>query len=224
MDWDQLYIKHPEFCIKEIAKEVEEVFPLIEAMPGEAGDKRIYDLGFGAGRHILFFAERGYQVFGDDISKSGKAITEELLAEKGLKSKLGTSDMTVIPYQNNYFDAIINRGVITHNTINNIETCIAEMYRTLRPEGIVMTTFISTESSEYAKGTEIEHNTFIADSGPEEGVAHHFVNEAETEALMAQFKKIRLYHFKHEGILNIGNYISAHWIYIGKKPNTIKEV
>ena len=72
MDWNESYIEHPEFCIKEVAKEVEEFLPLIERLPGEANSKNIYDLGFGAGRRVIYFAERGYQVFGDDISESGK--------------------------------------------------------------------------------------------------------------------------------------------------------
>ena len=217
MDWNQLYIKHPEFCIKEVAKEVEEFLPLVERLSGEASDKRIYDLGFGAGRHIIYFAERGYQVFGGDISESGKNITERWLKEKKLRATLGMSDMTIIPYDNDFFDAIVNRGVITHNTRNNIEQCVAEMYRCLKSGGLVMTTFISRKSSEYRKGTEIEPNTFIPDSGPEQGVPHHFVDEAETEELMSLFDKIRLYHHMHEGILNIGTYISAHWIYVGRK-------
>jgi len=67
-------------------------------------------LGFGAGRHILFFARLGYKVFGDEISISGKDITERKLLENGLEAKLGISDMTSIPYEDNFFDAIINRG------------------------------------------------------------------------------------------------------------------
>jgi len=217
MDWNRLYIEHPEFCIEEVAKEVTDFLPFIEKIPGITKDKKIYDLGFGAGRHILYFARLGYQVFGDDISESGKRITEDKLKKEGLIAKLGLSDMTIIPYEDCFFDAIINRGTITHNTLGNIEKCISEMHRVLKNDGLVMVTFISTESSEYGKGREIEKNTFLPLSGPEEGVAHHFVDEQEAERLMSNFEKIKLYHFKHEGLLKIGNYISAHWIYIGRK-------
>ena len=217
MDWNKLYIKHPEFCIKEIAQEVKDSLPFIEKLPGKPSDKRIYDLGFGAGRHILFFAELGYQVYGDDISRSGLDITTRNLKEKGLFAKLGISDMTSIPYENNFFDAIINRGVITHNIVENIEKCIDEMYRVLKPGGIVMTTFISTQSSEFGKVTQIELNTYIADSGPEEGVPHHFMDEKETRKLMSKFRTIKVEHCKHKGLLDIGDYISAHWIYLGMK-------
>ena len=217
MDWDNLYIKHPEFCIKELAEEVVDFVPLLKKLPGSEKEKKVYDLGFGAGRHILYLARLGYKVYGDDISNSGKEITQKQLDKEGLKAKLGISDMTVIPYKHNFFDAIINRGVITHNTLDNIKKCISEMNRTIKVGGLVMTTFISTESSEYGKGKEIEHNTFVPDSGPEEGVPHHFVTKEEVEILMSSFEMMKLYNYKHKGLLKVGNYVSAHWIYFGRK-------
>jgi len=82
MDWNRLYVEHPEFCIEDVAEEVTDFLPFIEKIPGMPKDKKIYDLGFGAGRHILYFARLGYQVFGDDISESGKRITEEKLKKE----------------------------------------------------------------------------------------------------------------------------------------------
>jgi len=79
------------------------------------------------------------------------------------------------------------------------------MYRTLKNGGIVMTTFISTKSSEYGKGTEIEPNTVIPNSGPEAGVPHHFTDKEEVIRLMSAFKKIDLYHYKPKGILENQN-------------------
>ena len=152
----------------------------------------------------------GYDVYGDDISKSGKQITEKWLEDEGLSVTLGFSDMTKIPYPDNFFDVIINRGVITHNTIDNIKKCISEMYRTLKINGLVMTTFISTRSSEYGKGQLVARNTYIPTSGPEEGVIHHFVDKDELDELMQDFQTIKVYEYKHSGLLKIGDYISSH--------------
>ena len=80
-----------------------------------------------------------------------------------------------------------------------------------------MVTFVSTESSEFGKGEEEEKNSFIPTSGPEKGVLHHFTTEDEVSSLMSKFKQISLSHYKHGGLLKVGNYVSAHWIFVGKK-------
>jgi SAM-dependent methyltransferase len=217
MDWDNLYIRHPEFCIKEPAKEVVDLVPLIDSLPGKKTNKRVYDLGFGAGRHIIYLAKRGYKLYGGDISLSGKRITQKWMKRECIKAKLKISDMGWIPYKDCFFDVIINRGVITHNNLLGIKRCISEMHRTLKRKGLVMVTFISTESSEYGQGKKVEKDTFIPTNGPEKGVVHHFVSKKEVKELMKNFERISLTHCKHKGILNWGNYVSAHWIFVGRK-------
>jgi ubiquinone/menaquinone biosynthesis C-methylase UbiE len=213
MNWDDLY-KDPKFCLKEPAEEVVKIVPLLQSR----GTKRVLDLGFGAGRHIIYLAKLGFTMYGTDISKRGEQITRKWLEQEKLQAELVMSDMTVIPYPDNFFDACICRGVITHNTVSGIRACIAEMHRTLSPGGIVMCTFISRESSEYRKGEEIEPNTFVPNEGIEAGVPHHFVDEEETRSLMQCFKPIKVYHMKHGGLIDVGTpYVSAHWIFVGEK-------
>lgn len=213
MNWDDLY-RDPKFCLKEPSEEVVQIVPLL----GERRVRRIFDLGFGAGRHIIYLAKLGFEMYGTDISRRGEEITKEWLAQEGLHAELVMSDMTVIPYPDNFFDACICRGVITHNTVDGIRACITEMYRTLTHGGIVMCTFISQESSEYGKGQEIERNTFVPDVGIEAGVPHHFVDEAESKLLTQCFKEIDIYHMKHGGLVDVGiSYISAHWVFVGEK-------
>ena len=213
MNWDDLY-RDPKFCLKEPAEEVVQLVPMLHTRKA----KRVLDLGFGAGRHILYLARQGFEVYGTDISLRGEQITKDWLAQEQLQAELIMSDMTVIPYSDNFFDACICRGVITHNTTDGVRSCIAGMYRTLMPGGIVMCTFISRESSEYRRGQEIEPNTFVPEDGIEAGVPHHFADEEETRSLMSCFREISLYHMKHEGLVDTGtSYISAHWVFVGEK-------
>jgi len=213
MDWNSLY-KDPKFCLKYPAEEVVKIIPLLQSRQA----RRILDLGFGAGRHIVYLAKLGFEMFGTDISTRGEEITRRWLHQDNLSAELVMSDMTVIPYPDDFFNACICRGVITHNTVSGVSTCIGEMYRTLAPRGIVMCTFISRESSEYGKGVEIELGTFVPGEGIEAGVAHHFVDEAETRSLMQRFKVVEVYHVKHSGLVDVGTpYTSAHWVYVGEK-------
>ena len=43
------------------------------------------------------------------------------------------------------------------------------------------------------------------------------VTKEEVEILMSSFEMMKLYHYKHKGLLKVGNYVSAHWIYFGRK-------
>lgn len=81
-----------------------------------------------------------------------------------------------------------------------------------------MCTFISRESSEYRRGEEIEPHTFVPSEGIEAGVAHHFVDEEEVRLLMQRFKVTKVYHMKHDGLVDVGTpYVSAHWVFVGEK-------
>ncbi|MFH0712660.1 MAG: class I SAM-dependent methyltransferase [Candidatus Jorgensenbacteria bacterium] len=216
MNWDDLY-EDPRFCLRDPAEEVVKVVSLLRLRETE----RILDLGFGAGRHIIYLAGLGFKMYGTDISERGEQITREWLEREGLRAELVMSDMTTIPYPDNFFGACICRGVITHNTVSGIRSCIAEMQRTLMPGGIVMCTFISRESSEYQKGEEVEPYTFVPREGIEAGVPHHFVDEEETRSLMQCFRLIEVYRMKHSGLIDVGiPYVSAHWVFVGEKKSS----
>ena len=215
MDWNTLY-EEPIYRLKEPAQEVIDFVPLLK----KNNSKKVLDLGYGAGRHIIYLAKEGFDVFGTDISLTGEDYTKQWLSSENLKAELKYSDMTFIPYADNFFDGIISRGVITHNTKENILKSISEMKRTLKPGGLVMITFISTESSLYGSGKLYEENTFICDDGIEKGVLHHFCTKSEVEEMMQDFEQIELVHYKHKGVINIDeSYVSAHWVFVGKKAN-----
>ena len=126
--------------------------------------------------------------------------------------------MTVIPFPNAFFAAVICRRVISHNINQNIKACLSEIHRVLSPGGRVLCTFISTESSLFGKGREVEPNTFALDHEPEKGVPHHFVDEAQARALSHKFLIRELYQTMHDGIDDQGKpYVSADWVLVGEK-------
>ncbi len=214
MDWDSLYAD-PKMCLTEPAEEVLRILPLLR----ERGVRRVHDLGYGAGRHVVYLAQHGLELYGTDISPRGQELTEKWLAQEGLSAELKLSDMTVVPYGNDFFDACICRGVITHNTLANIQLCVSEVYRSLVPGGIFLCTFISTESSLFGQGEEVEPNTFRGDDGLEKDVLHHFMTEDEVREVTKAFVCLELKHFKHEGLIDTGlPYVSAHWVFVGEKP------
>lgn len=185
--WDELF-KREEFRWQEPHQRVVEFVPLLK----ERGLQRIYDLGCGTGRHLVFLAREGFEVCGSDISKTGLEFASAWLQREGLQAELKQADMTSIPYPRGFFDAVIGIYVIYHSTLANMRKAIAEIHRVLRPEGLALLTFISKNDYRYGNGTQIEPDTFVPNIGPDSGVPHHYSDRAEIEDLLDRFRILKI--------------------------------
>jgi len=185
--WDELF-KREEFRWQEPHQRVVEFVPLLK----EGGFHRIYDLGCGTGRHLVFLAREGFEVHGTDISERGLEFASKWLKREGLQAELKQADMTSIPYPEGFFDAVISIYVIYHNTLANMKKTIAEIHRVLRPGGLALLTFISKNDYRYGDGNQIEPDTFAPSMGPDRGTPHHYSDRVEIEALLGQFHILRM--------------------------------
>src|SRR6266508_207463 len=61
-----------------------------------ARPSRVLDVGFGAGRRVVYLARSGYRVHGIDVSEQGKEYVERLLAAGGLTTEPGGQPGTTI--------------------------------------------------------------------------------------------------------------------------------
>ena len=178
--------------------------------------RRVLDLGFGTGRHTVFLAEQGLEVYGMDISEKGKEITEGKLKEKGLKANLQIADMHKLPYQDNFFDAVVAIYVIEHNTLKGLKESIAEIRRALKPGGVLVATLISTKDPRHGTGKEIEPNTFVNFNDPvESDVMHRTSDKKEAKKLFGQFNILKLEEM--EGFSPRRKMKTFHWEIIVKK-------
>ncbi len=74
----------------------------------QRGAHTLLDLGCGTGRHVLFFRERGFTVYGIDNATAGLLITQQLLDEAGLMAHLVQHDVfDGLPFEDAFFDAIV---------------------------------------------------------------------------------------------------------------------
>jgi SAM-dependent methyltransferase len=182
------------------------------------GAQRVLDLGCGAGRHTVYLARAGFEVCGTDISPRGLDYTRAWLNREGLHADLQLSDMTVIPYPDNYFDAVVSMYVIHHNTLDNIRRCVAEMHRTLRAGGRALLTVHGKSGSRYGTGTQLEPDTFIPASGADSGVPHHFFGEQGLRDLFAQFTIVELFPLEWQEIQGGPHGRHTHYALVVEKP------
>ncbi len=131
--WNKIFKKEGKFFTK-----VQKDIPKFANLLKKNKVKKILDLGSGSGRHTVYLAKRGFEVFGIDIAQEGINITKNWLKKENLKADLKIGNIyKKLPYPNDFFDTIISTGVICHNNILGIRKIIKEMERILKPQGFI---------------------------------------------------------------------------------------
>jgi ubiquinone/menaquinone biosynthesis C-methylase UbiE len=153
--------------------------------------KSILDLGCGLGRPCIHLAEKGFEVVGIDISKSALRMANAWVhREKLANVALLCGAMTYLPFRDDCFDAAASVSFIIHTLKRNIEKTVAEIHRTLRKKGLLLTNLTSIKDPRYGKGEKIEDNTFkileaFEDKRFEE--THHFFTKKEAVEILSHF-------------------------------------
>ena len=166
----------------------------------------IFDLGCGVGRHLVYLGGRGFRMAGADISPTGIERAHAACAERGLTFDGRVSDMTALPWPDATFDAALSTSTIHHGLRANILRTIDEVWRLLKPGGLFLADFPSTDRADYADLRaevaaghilEVEPNTFVderPDSEDADGfLPHHFCDEAEVRDLLGRFTLERVW-------------------------------
>ncbi|MBW2975518.1 class I SAM-dependent methyltransferase [Candidatus Woesearchaeota archaeon] len=154
--------------------------------------KRILDLGCGTGRHTIFLAKKGFELYGIDISQHGLDITKKRKDELKLKGiVLRKADMGKLPFKKDFFDAVICTSVINHARLNKIKDTFWEIERVLREKGIFVLQVLSPRDFTSKTGKEIEPGTRIDIADYDSDVPHYFFTKSELEGFLNNFKVIK---------------------------------
>ncbi|MBP8994125.1 MAG: class I SAM-dependent methyltransferase [Bacteroidales bacterium] len=105
--------------------------------------KRVLDLGCGAGRNTQFLFEYGFDVFACDYYDGMVEAARKRLLKQGFKkqvviNRVIKSSMLDLPYEDNFFDAILSNGVF-HNVSNlkEMQRTLSESSRVIRKGGFL---------------------------------------------------------------------------------------
>ena len=93
------------------------------------------DIGCGYGNNLSFLTKEGFNAVGIDFSPS----VVEQVKEVGLNAV--QANATNLPFENNYFDFIIDRSSIQHNPNEDIERIYSQINRVLKPGGHFFSVF-----------------------------------------------------------------------------------
>jgi cyclopropane fatty-acyl-phospholipid synthase-like methyltransferase len=79
----------------------------------QRGAQTILDLGCGSGRHILYFAQHHFTMYGIDIAPTGLALTQHQLEKADLEAQLTQHDIFAeLPFANAFLE--LTEGLMNH--------------------------------------------------------------------------------------------------------------
>ena len=175
---------------------------------------RILVPGCGYGRNSLFFARKGFQVAGFDIS----SISIQLAKQEAIKEKINIHYF-VANILNSPFNGITFEGIFSFNTLHlfpqndrmKIRTWLAQ---SLMPNGILVLTSMSTRDDDFGKGEKVAPNTFEI----KKGRPLYYSSEEDMRSLFGmQFQIENLREIQEEE--NHGGKPHFHWMWflVGKE-------
>lgn len=155
--------------------------------------KKVLDLGCGTGRNTIYLAQQGFLVYALDASKTGIAITKKKAKELRLTNiKYKVADMRKTSYPNNYFDGIVCMFVLSHGLLKDNKNAVNEIYRILKPEGMLVTEFMSVKDKTCGRGKKIEENTYLGGMKDDPYMMHHYFTKEEIDRLLSKFTKFKI--------------------------------
>ena len=163
-----------------------EVVGLLEMLKNE-NVKKVLDIGFGLGRHVVLFSKEGFDTYGIEPTQSGFDYCKKWLEVEGLDTDIRIGNMKELPYENGFFDFVIAWNVIYHGTFTQLKRALSEIKRVTREKGLVYITLNSMRNEYYGKGKEVEPNTFLNPEKVDGNQLHHYSDEDEVKALFKEW-------------------------------------
>jgi ubiquinone/menaquinone biosynthesis C-methylase UbiE len=174
---------------------VEPEAPKLGELLGENRNARMLDFGCGAGRHTVYFAKRGFEVYGFDASEIAIKRARKALKKEKLSADLRVWDMTKpLPYEDRFFDALMATRVMHHTYMDTIKRMAKEINRVLKERGFMflqVPAFSEKAAMKWKekgfKSEEPEPRTYIYSEGEERGVPHHHFTKEELLGLFENY-------------------------------------
>lgn len=159
----------------------------------------ILDLGCGAGRHLKFLAENGFEAYGCDYSSSGIQASQELLASANLKANFEIASVDNLPYDDEFFDGLICFGVLYYNDKQSIQKAAGEIFRVLKKGSKALILVRNLEDYRYEKAKKLSKYEVIIQENDEKRSAFkendmpmYFFDKDEVKRVFYHFKNLEI--------------------------------
>ncbi len=181
---------------------------------------RILEVGFGTGSNLWFAAREGFDVAGIEASPSAVAYAQDRFAREQLKGDLRRGDFTTLPFADESFDLVIDRGSLVCVGNRAQHKAISEIHRVLRRHGRFLYNGYADSHSSYRAGEPgADGVTLNITAGTLTGVGQlHFVSRSELDELFANgWELIQVQRREWTEMLEAAGGIHSEWVVVAEK-------
>ena len=95
------------------------------------------------------------------MSQSAISFAKKKFIQKKIKGIFKVGNIKKLDWPNNYFDYVIDRSVLTHNTNQDISIILDEIRRTLKKNGTILSfDFFGNNTPDIKFGKRLKYNTY----------------------------------------------------------------
>jgi SAM-dependent methyltransferase len=153
-------------------------------------DVRILEVGCGPGANLWFIAREGFSTYGVEGSATAVAHARERLDQEcpGWQGDVLTGDIVDLPFEDGFFDAVIDNEAITHNSFDDSKDIFKEIARVSKPKGKLFSRTFATGCWGDKTGENVGHNAWLVTESPMNlGEYIRFTDYEEIRDLIAPF-------------------------------------
>ena len=131
-------------------------------------DIKILEVGCGPGANLWYMAREGFTVYGIDGSETAIKRAKERLDQEcpGWAGQLIVGDMITLPFNDEFFDAVVDNEAIYCNTIENSKSIYIELARVTKKGGKLFSRTFAAGCWGDRTGQQVGHNAWIVSEGP----------------------------------------------------------
>lgn len=186
----------------------------------ERKGKKVLEIGFGSGNNLTHLIDQGFDCYAVDVSKAAVELAKKRLSQEGLKAHLEVVEANKYPYKDDFFDIVCAWHVLSYNDEESLSKAIAEIYRVLKPGGIILATFPTFKEFRVVHAKRISTKTFeFAYKGSNQNGA--IVTAAETKKdvldLFSSFADLEIGYSE----ITVKDITNSHWLIYGSKAKTV---
>ena len=151
---------------------------------------KILEVGCGPGANLWFLAREGFKIFGIDGSQAAITYAENRLNTEcpNWRGELTVGDFSILPYPDNYFDAVVDIEAVYCNPYATSKQIYSEMARVVRGSGKLFSRTFAIGCWGDKTGEMVGHNAWIVAEGPMEGKGYtRFTDIREVNELIHPF-------------------------------------
>ncbi|MCS7284553.1 MAG: class I SAM-dependent methyltransferase [Hydrogenobacter thermophilus] len=140
----------------------------------ERSEVHILEVGCGAGNNLWTLAMEGFKVYGIDGSETAISLAKDTFKKLGLQGEFTVGDFTSrLPYPDNFFDLVIDRGSITCVDYEDAKSVVSEVRRVLKQGGyFFFNPYAKTHTSYTTSSNKLNDRFVLTEKGPIAGTGY----------------------------------------------------